>query len=139
MRVFRDARTNFTRILHNAMYKRYSRKLCKKYTSEYRMERCWIIQETLDFSVNAYDAFSCALTDWRRLTVIASFYLYDWETLWTGFSKSFVCLFAQKKNRFHRRVPVVTKLRGLLSMKNVPAVEKKWNDTGNIQQKYHQI
>jgi len=72
-------------------------------------------QEPLDLLVNARNAFSHALIDRQRLTIIAPFYLY--EILWTVFSRSFVCRLAWTKNR--RRVPGVAKLRELLSVRDM--------------------
>lgn len=87
------------RKLHNEMYKRYSRKLCKNIPPNIEWT---LLYNTRDakFPALMHTMHFRALIDWRRLTVIASFYLYGRKTLWTGFSKSFVCLFAQKKNRF---------------------------------------
>lgn len=124
LRVFHDACKRVLRVLYNAIYARDIRVNFAKIHPRIRDGHCCIIQETLELSVNAYDAFSrcsygLAATD-SNCFVLS---LRQKDTLNGLFKKLCLSLRAKEKS-FHRRILVVTKLRVLLSIENVPAVKK---------------
>lgn len=136
MRVFHDAWKRVLRVLYNAIYRRYSRKLCKNTSPNTGWTLLYNTRNAESLSVNAYDAFSwcsygLAATD-SNCFVLS---LRQKDTLHGLFEKLCSTLRAKEKS-FHRRILVVTKLRELLSIENILAV-KKWNDTENIGQKYY--
>lgn len=125
LRVFHDACKRVLRVLYNVIYTRDIRVNFAKIHPRIRNGRCCIIQETLDLSVNAYDAFSwCsygpAATDSNCLILS----LRHRDTLNGVFKK--LCLSPRAKEKsFHRCVLVVTKLRVLLSTENVPVARNE--------------